>query len=109
MKTEEIIEEINRLMNEYEDIMFRPLPYLGVVWRGIEPDFEGKIRFSKPDGSNFYYWDMAWKWDYPMVELSLDEARPILEKTLTVLNAVMELVGVLEEMEQNSNQTAEKE
>ena len=104
MNPKETIDEINRLMNEFEDISFRPIPYLGLVWRDIEPDFENKIRFSKPDHSIFYYLDMAWKWDYPTVELTLDEAHPILEKMLTVLEGMM---GLTEDLEKLKSPTEE--
>ena len=95
METREIIEKINGIMGDYEDnAHFRPLPYLGLVWRDIELD-ETTIRFSKPVISNFYYLDMAWKWDYPMIELTLEEAHPILEKMLMALKAMIELTTSL--------------
>ena len=55
MKTEEIIKEINTIMAEYEGTLFRPIPYLGWVWRDIDPDElnDNKIRFSRPDGGVF--------------------------------------------------------
>lgn len=95
MKTKEIIEEINKLMREYDDFTFKLIPYLGLVWRDIEPDFENKIRFSKPNEADFYYLDSAWKWDYPMIELTIDEAHPILEKMLIALKAMVELTSSL--------------
>ena len=96
MKTDEIIKEINRLMNEYEDLSFKPLPYLGLVWRDIELDsFVDEIRFSKPDESDFYYLDMAWKWGYPVIGLTHEEAHPILEKMLIALKAMIELTTSL--------------
>lgn len=97
MKTEEIIKEINTIMFEYEGTLFRPIPYLGWIWRDIEPNDlnNNTIRFSKPDGGAFYYLDMAWKWDYPYIELSLEEAHPILEKMLEALKTSIELTNIL--------------
>jgi len=95
MKTEKIIEEINTLMHEYDVSTFKPIPYLGLVWRDIELTHYNTITFSKPDDDDLYYLDMAWKWGYTMVELTLEEAHPILEQMLIALKAMIELTTSL--------------
>ena len=100
MSLDEITKEINDLMSNGDMGPWKLIPYLGWVWRDINRDdtFGWNLQLSKNEDTDYYWLDVAQKWDYPSIEwadIGDEKMLEILTKTRDSLKANLELICLL--------------
>ena len=100
MSLGEITQEINELMSNGDMGPWKLIPYLGWVWRDINkhPDFGWNLQLSKAEESDYYWLDVAQKWDYDSIEwcdVGDEKMLKILTKIRDALKVNLELIDIL--------------
>ncbi len=97
---DEITSEINDLMSKGDMGPWKLIPYLGLWWRDInkDPDFGWNLQLSKSEDSDYYWLDVAQKWDYEPIDwadVGDGKMLEILTKTRDALKANLALINIL--------------
>jgi len=91
LKNNTLAEELNKLMKQESVLGDRKIiPYLGWYWRDIEALDSQNIQLSMPEGEQFYWIDVARKWDYPSLYCSEEQTKVILQKAITLAKAYID-------------------
>ena len=96
MSNQELATRLNELASNLAKISDqRIIPYLGWYWRDITDFHIENLVLSLPENSDFYWLDVARKWDYQTYSCSSEESAIVMTKLIKIAEAYLDYVDTV--------------